>query len=69
MDPFDGAIWFKSRRSQAGGNDCVEIAITRNAVGVRDTKDHGTGPILAFSPDEWATFTASVKAGDFDRRS
>jgi hypothetical protein len=32
------------------------------AVKVRDTKDQGTGSVLAFSPSEWRRFVAKVKA-------
>jgi len=32
---------------------------------VRDSKDR-EGPVLSFSPDEWAAFTAGVRGGEFD---
>jgi hypothetical protein len=32
---------------------------------VRDSKDPD-GSALIFTPDEWQTFTANVKTGDFD---
>jgi hypothetical protein len=70
MADLTGAIWRKSTRSGNGGSDCVEVATNLpGVVGVRDTKDHGTGPILTFSPDEWSAFTVGVQAGEFDRES
>lgn len=46
---------------------CFEIArLVTNRVGVRDTKDKGSGPVLVFNQDEWTAFTAGVKAGEFD---
>ena len=60
------ATWRKSSISTYNGN-CVEIARLRSdQVGVRDTKNHGTGPILAFTQNEWSAFLAGAKAGEFD---
>ena len=57
------AQWRKS--SSSGGNGaCVEIAGTADGVAVRDSKDPA-GPALAFTPEGWAAFTGSVRAGDF----
>ena len=66
MADVTGAVWRKSTRSGNGGSDCVEVAITPDVIGVRDTKDHGAGPVLMFSPAEWSAFTAAVKGGEFD---
>jgi hypothetical protein len=66
MDHLSGAVWRKSSKSGGNGGNCVEVA--RNLPGivaVRDSKDPD-GPKLAFSPEDWASFTASVKAGRFD---
>jgi Domain of unknown function (DUF397) len=60
------AIWRKSSMSTYNGN-CVEIACLRNdRIGVRDTKDHETGPVLAFTQKEFGAFLAGAKAGEFD---
>ncbi|WP_425549416.1 DUF397 domain-containing protein [Actinomadura miaoliensis] len=33
-------------------------------IGIRDTKQHGTGPVLEFNPAEWAAFVRKIrKAG------
>ncbi len=57
-------VWFKSSRS-AGNVSCVEVAATPGVVLVRDSKDPD-GPRLAFDSHGWATFVASVQAGEFD---
>ncbi len=60
------AKWRKASYSTGNGGNCVEVA--RNlpgAVAVRDSKDP-QGPALVFTPDEWRTFTAGVRGGDFD---
>jgi hypothetical protein len=57
--------WRKSSRS-GGGDNCVEVAHHPDGpVGVRDSKDP-TGPILVFTPAEWAAFTGGVHDGEFD---
>ena len=58
-------VWRKSSYSGNGAN-CVEVtADAELRYLVRDTKDR-VGPVLAFTADEWAAFTAGVKAGEFD---
>ncbi|WP_216896286.1 DUF397 domain-containing protein [Nocardia alni] len=59
------AHWFKSSRSKEA-TACVEIAhIGAGMVGVRDSKNP-TGPALVFTPDEWDTFTNSLRNARFD---
>ncbi len=36
-----------------------------SAVALRDSKDP-TGPVLIFTPGEWAAFLAGAKDGEFD---
>lgn len=57
-------IWFKSTRSGNNGA-CVEVRHRGEAIDVRDTKDR-SGPVLTFTPDEWAAFVGGVKDGEFD---
>ena len=62
---LSGAQWRKSRHSNNEGA-CVEVAfLDGGRVGVRDSKDHGTGPALVFTPTEWAAFVHGVTAGEF----
>jgi hypothetical protein len=55
--------WVKSTRS--GGNDnCVEVAFAANGtVGVRHSRKPG-GPVLEFTPSEWAAFVEGVASGE-----
>ncbi|WP_051571084.1 DUF397 domain-containing protein [Cryptosporangium arvum] len=57
--------WRKSARSGTNGN-CVEVGAAATAIGVRDTKDRGHGPVLAFSHPTWQAFLEGCKAGEFD---
>jgi Domain of unknown function (DUF397) len=60
------AVWQKSSMSSYNGS-CFEIArLVTDRVGVRDTKDKGSGPVLIFNQNEWSAFVAGVKAGEFD---
>ena len=47
--------WFKSSYSGSSGDDCVEVAITEQAVHVRDSKDD-MRPDFAVGRDGWARF-------------
>ncbi|MGH3587721.1 MAG: DUF397 domain-containing protein [Pseudonocardia sp.] len=61
-----GAAWFKSSFSEGNSGSCVEVAFGPGVVGVRDTKQHGGGPVLVFRPAEWAAFVSAVRVGEFD---
>jgi hypothetical protein len=58
--------WRKSSYSGNTGN-CVEVAIARRVVAVRDSKDPG-GPQLAFAPHEWRAFALEVRTGQHSLR-
>jgi hypothetical protein len=59
---FSGAVWRKSSRSGGGANDaCVEVAVADGAVGVRDSKNVGSGH-LVFGGAAWEAFTGGVLA-------
>jgi hypothetical protein len=55
------AGWRKSTYSHAN-SDCVEVAAVREAVGVRDTAQQGSGPVLEFPAASWLAFVASTKS-------
>ena len=58
------AVWRTSSRSNGQGQ-CVEVARLDHTVLVRDSK-HPAGPVLTFTPDEWAAFIGGAKDGEFD---
>ena len=63
-DDLARAQWRKSSRSSNQGQ-CVEVADLPGSTAVRDSKNP-TGPVLVFPRAEWSTFTAGVRAGEFD---
>ena len=58
-------IWRKSTSSHTSG--CVEVAFGPDGtvVQVRDSKNRN-GPLLNFTPREWAAFLDGVQRGEFD---
>lgn len=61
----DPTQWIKAQRSNGSGN-CVEMRQHDQRVQVRDTKDHGTGPMLGFTKAEFAAWLDGAKKGEFD---
>lgn len=53
------ATWRKSSYS-ATQDECVEVAITSTAIGVRDTKDRNGGT-LVFDNTTWSAFLTHLK--------
>jgi hypothetical protein len=49
--------WYKSSYSGGGGDNCVEVAMTQQAVHVRDSTDIRR-KALVVSRTAWAAFTA-----------
>ncbi|MFD5258023.1 DUF397 domain-containing protein [Streptomyces bobili] len=47
--------WFKSTYSSAQGDSCVEVAVTEQAICVRDSKDM-TRPHFAVGREQWSRF-------------
>lgn len=52
------ADWRKSSRSTAESN-CVEVAVTSEVVGMRDTKHRESGS-LAVTPHAWTRFVTTL---------
>ncbi|MEU2280367.1 DUF397 domain-containing protein [Streptomyces sp. NPDC013178] len=53
--------WFKSSYSGSQGDSCVEVALTEQAVCVRDSKDV-TLPHFAVGHEGWSRFVGFVGA-------
>ncbi|WP_431983527.1 DUF397 domain-containing protein [Streptomyces qinglanensis] len=51
--------WFKSSYSGTQGDNCVEVAVTEQAVRVRDSKDIAR-PGLSVGREGWARFVSSA---------
>ncbi|MER7500727.1 DUF397 domain-containing protein [Nonomuraea pusilla] len=59
------AAWRKASFCN-GASACVEVApLADGTIAVRDSKEQD-GPVLVFTPSEWAAFTAGVREGEFD---
>lgn len=54
--------WFKSSYSGSQGDSCVEVAVTTQAVHVRDSKNVA-GPHLAVDRARWTRFVEYVAGG------
>lgn len=60
-----GSGWVKSSLSFANGN-CVEVQFLEDgSVQVRNSRDP-QGSVLTFTAQEWATFLAGARKGEFD---
>jgi len=58
--------WRKSSYSGNGGGNCVEIGQDADGtILVRDTKQHGSGPVHRCAQAEWQAFIARVRSGGF----
>jgi hypothetical protein len=55
--------WRKSSYSDNGGASCIEAGKAPGAVLVRDTTQHGRGPVLQVSLADWRRFAAAVRTG------
>lgn len=54
--------WHRSQRCDTGG--CVEAMRTGDEYALRDSVD--PEPVLRFTKEAWAAFTAQIRAGEFD---
>jgi len=62
---LQGLFFRKATRSQYTWNQCVEVAIEKEFVAVRNSRDPG-GDILQFSHEEWDAFVDGVKNNEFN---
>jgi len=53
--------WRKSTYSSNGGASCIEVGQAIRIIAVRDTKQHGRGPVLRFTPAAWRRFADQMK--------
>jgi hypothetical protein len=64
-------MWRKAWSCTDSAN-CVEVGCVPEGsamagmILVRDSKDGENGPVLAFTPQEWAAFLAGVRSNEFD---
>jgi Domain of unknown function (DUF397) len=57
--------WIKASASDSHGS-CVEQRRNGDRIEVRDTKDQGAGPVLRFTPAEFAAWLDGARKGEFD---
>ncbi|WP_394616538.1 DUF397 domain-containing protein [Lentzea sp. JNUCC 0626] len=55
-------MWRKSSYSGGGANECVELAVSTNDVGVRDSKNPDAEP-LRFQRTVFCSFLDNLKSG------
>lgn len=55
-----------TKAAASGASNCVEVGHGVDRVLVRDSKDPD-GPVLSFTPDEWAAFLTGCRRREFDR--
>ncbi|MFD4656130.1 DUF397 domain-containing protein [Kitasatospora sp. NPDC058444] len=61
-----GYSWAKSSYSSSEIGNCVEVGRTpAGTIPVRDTKQHGRGPVLEFTPAAFQAFVVAVRSGEF----
>lgn len=56
--------WRTSSYSGTQGGNCVQIAAHGGMILVRDTKDHGHGPVHTFTAARWHAFLTAVRGGE-----
>jgi hypothetical protein len=56
--------WIAAQATDEDGA-CVELRRVGDTIEVRESK-HPDGPVLGFTPREWAAWLDGVKKGEFD---
>jgi hypothetical protein len=62
IDEADELSWTRPMQCSAGA--CVEIAMTENAVFVRNSATP-KAPIVSFTQVEWSSFVQAIRQGQF----
>lgn len=57
--------WWRKSSYSSGANNCVEVAVGSQWVAIRGSKNP-LGGVLVVDADDFAQFTAAIKAGAFD---
>ena len=57
--------WIKASKSGGNGGQCVEVRRHEGMIEIRDSKDHGAGPVLRFTPDEFDAFLDGAQRREF----
>ncbi len=65
MSTHDTTPWIKATASDEA-QCCVEQRRHGGMIEVRDPKDGGTGPVLRFTPAEYAAWLDGAGKGEFD---
>lgn len=60
MEERDVDPWRKASYSAEGGGNCVEVGRSSGEILVRDTKNHGRGPVLRLTPADWRRLTSTL---------
>jgi hypothetical protein len=63
--PPTGGIRFRKALASGGSDNCVEVTLVADRVLVRHSKDT-SGPVLAYTRDEWVAFLDGAVNGEFD---
>jgi hypothetical protein len=61
MEQQIAPAWRTSTYSSANGGACIEAGNAPGRILVRDTTQHGHGPVLRVTPADWTRLTASIK--------
>lgn len=65
MKDLGKAAWRRSTKCESAA--CVEIADLGDDVALRNSTDPGRN--VVFSREDWRSFVAGVRAGEFDRQA
>ncbi len=63
MEHINVPAWRKSSYSGGNGGACIEVASCDGMILVRDSKNHGRGPVQRYAPATWRTFMAGLCNG------